>query len=77
MRTATTSVLPIASVLICAAPALAQAPVALVEEVRGKPAGIEFMDYVSAGKVIKLGRQDLIVLGYLRHAGTRPSRAAP
>ena len=66
MRTATTSALPIASVLVCAAPALAQAPVALVEEVRGRPAGIEFMDYVSAGKVIKLGRQDLIVLGYLR-----------
>ena len=66
MRTATTSVLPIASVLICAAPALAQAPVALVEEVRGRPAGIELMDYVSAGKVIKLGRQDSIVLGYLR-----------
>ena len=28
----------------------AQTPVALVEEVRGKPAGVEFMDYVSTGQ---------------------------
>ena len=39
---------------IFGAPALAQAPVALVEDVRGNPAGIEIMDYVSTGKVIKL-----------------------
>jgi hypothetical protein len=50
--------------LITAAPALAQTPVALVEEVRGAP-GIEFMDYVATGKVIKLRPRDLIVLGYL------------
>ena len=66
MRTVTTSALPIAGVLVCAVPALAQAPVALVEEVRGRPTGIEFMDYVSVGKVIKLGGQDSIALGYLR-----------
>ncbi len=47
-------------------PALAQAPVAVVEDVRGKPAGVEFMDYVAAGKVIKLGAKDVIVLGYLK-----------
>ena len=65
-RGASVATLATAGALVCAAPALAQAPVALVEEVRGRPAGIEFMDYVSAGKVIKLGRQDSIVLGYLR-----------
>ena len=48
------------------APASAQAPVAVVEEVKGKPAGIEFMDYVTPGKVIKLGPKDTIVLGYMK-----------
>ena len=45
--------------------ALAQAPVAVVEEVKGKPSGVEFMDYVTPGKVIKLGPTDAIVLGYM------------
>jgi hypothetical protein len=48
------------------APVSAQAPVAVVEEVKGKPAGIEFMDYVTPGKVIKLGSKDTIVLGYMK-----------
>lgn len=38
--------------------------VALVEEVTGAP-GVEFMDYVEAGKVIPLKPQDSIVLSYL------------
>jgi hypothetical protein len=46
--------------------AAAQAPVAVVEDVRGQPAGVEFMDYVAAGKVIKLGPKDVIVLGYMK-----------
>ena len=32
--------------------AAAQAPVAVVEDVQGKVTGVEFMDYVDAGKVI-------------------------
>jgi hypothetical protein len=35
--------------------AYAEMPVAIVEETTGKPAGVEFMDYVAAGKVIELG----------------------
>lgn len=54
-----------AGMLIMGAPALAQTPVALVEEVRGNPAGIAFMDYVPTGKVIRLRSGDSIVLGYL------------
>ncbi len=57
--------------------ARAEAPVALVEEITGKPSGIEFMDYVAPGKVIALGPRDAIVLGYIRscwretiHGGT-------
>lgn len=48
------------------ASASAQAPVAVVEDVAGKPAGVEFMDYVATGKVIKLGPKDSIVLGYMK-----------
>jgi len=33
------------------ASAAAQAPVAVVEDVKGKVAGVEFMDYVAPGKV--------------------------
>jgi len=48
-------------------PAAAQlkAPTAIVEEVRGDVAGVELMDYVSPGKVIKLGTTGSIVLSYL------------
>jgi hypothetical protein len=45
--------------------ASAQGPVAIVEEVTGHPSGIEFMDYVEAGRTIQLGPQDSIVLSYL------------
>ncbi len=43
----------------------AQAPVAVVEDVDSKTAGVEFMDYVSAGKTIKLGPSDTLVLSYM------------
>jgi hypothetical protein len=43
----------------------AERPVAVVEEVKGKVAGVEFMDYVTPGKVIKLGPKGSIVLGYM------------
>jgi len=46
--------------------ALAAAPVAVVEDLRGKVAGLEFMDYVAPGRVIVLGPKDVLVLGYLR-----------
>ena len=39
---------------------------ALVEDVRGKVSGIEFMDYVSRGSTIELGSQGSVVLGYLK-----------
>lgn len=48
------------------ASAAAQAPVAVVEDVKGKVADVEFMDYVAAGKVIKLGTKNAIVLGYMK-----------
>lgn len=49
-------------------PAMAQlsAPAAIVEEVKGDVAGVEFMDYVLPGKVIKLGAHGVLVLNYLR-----------
>jgi hypothetical protein len=46
--------------------AIAQAPVAVVEEVQGNVTGAEFMDYVAPGKVIKLGSGASVVLGYMK-----------
>jgi hypothetical protein len=40
-------------------------PIALVEDVKSAMAGVEFMDYVGAGQVIKLGPGDKLVLSYL------------
>jgi hypothetical protein len=54
-----------ACVLASAVSAAAQLPVALVEDVNSKTAGVEFMDYVPAGKIIRLGPQDSIVLEYM------------
>jgi hypothetical protein len=46
--------------------AVAQMPAAVVEEVVGGVAGVQFMDYVEPGQVIRLGGHDRIVLGYLK-----------
>jgi hypothetical protein len=51
--------------LVSPAAAQLQAPTAIVEDVKGKVAGVEFMDYVHPGKVIKLGTSGSIVLSYL------------
>ena len=52
--------------LVWAGPALASGSVAaLVEDVTGASAGVEFMDYVETGKIIRLNPQDSIVLSYL------------
>ncbi|MCX7310742.1 MAG: hypothetical protein NTV56_03235 [Alphaproteobacteria bacterium] len=44
----------------------AQTLTAIVEDVRGGPAGVEFMDYVKPGRVIQLGSNGKIVIGYLK-----------
>lgn len=41
-------------------------PTALVEDVKTATAGIEFMDYVGNGQVIKLEPGDVLVLSYLK-----------
>lgn len=46
--------------------AAAQVPAAIVEDVTGKVDGVEFMDYVAPGKVIKLGPKATVVLGYMK-----------
>jgi hypothetical protein len=49
-----------------AGPALASGPVAaLVEDVTGASAGVEFMYYVETGEIIRLNPQGSIVLNYL------------
>jgi hypothetical protein len=39
--------------------------VALVESVSSNSPGVEFMDYVQAGQIIRLGPHDTIVLSYM------------
>jgi hypothetical protein len=41
-------------------------PTALVEDVQSPASGIEFMDYVGTGQVIKLAPGDVLVLSYLK-----------
>ncbi|MBT1511917.1 hypothetical protein KIP88_15520 [Bradyrhizobium sp. SRL28] len=53
-------------VLALASPAAAQSPVAVVEDVKGKVTGAEFMDYVTPKSVIKIGADGSIVLSYLK-----------
>ena len=53
-------------VLSMAASAAAQVPVAIVEDAQGKVDGVQFMDYVAPGKVIKLGPKATVVLGYMK-----------
>lgn len=62
------AVVPLAAVVVAvsATAARAQDPVAIVEDVTGAQATVQFMDYVSTGTVIKLGTTDNLVLGYMR-----------
>ena len=61
--------IPIALLKVAGSFALAAAPhfpVAVIEDITGTPPGIQFMDYVEAGQVIKLGPQDAVVIGYFK-----------
>jgi len=62
------SVLRLASVLLVlsSVQAVAQAPTAIVEDVDSKSAGVEFMDYLSPNRVIRLAPNETLVLGYLK-----------
>jgi hypothetical protein len=62
---ATVAAVTASTILLPLAPTLAQAPVAIVEDVQGKPLGVEFMDYVTVGQVIRLAPGESIVLAYL------------
>jgi hypothetical protein len=54
------------SLLGLMASAVAQTPVAVVEDVQGKVVGAEFMDYVTPGTKIDLGSKGSIVLSYMK-----------
>lgn len=49
-----------------AGPVAAQTPVAVVEDVRGRVTGAEFMDYVAPGRIIEIGPDGIVVLGYMK-----------
>ena len=52
--------------LALASPAAAKSPVAVVEDVKGKVTGAEFMDYVTPKAVIKIGDGGSVILSYLK-----------
>jgi len=52
--------------LALTAPAAADSPVAVVEEIQGKVTGAEFMDYVTPKAVIKIADGGSVVLSYLK-----------
>ena len=58
----------VAGAFACVVPTAGAAPlpVAVIEEITGTPAGVEFMDYVEAGKVIRLKAKDSVVLSYMK-----------
>ncbi|MBR0737616.1 hypothetical protein JQ581_11830 [Bradyrhizobium liaoningense] len=56
----------LAGAFCLAAPAMAETPAAIVEDVQGKVDGVAFMDYVAPGKIIKLGPKASITLSYLK-----------
>ena len=56
----------LASIAAGATPAAAGEPAAIVEDVGDGVEQLAFMDYVEAGRVIDLGQDGRIVLGYLR-----------
>jgi hypothetical protein len=60
------AIVVVVGVMGFAGSAIAQAPVAVVEEVQGNVTGAEFMDYVVPGKVIKLGQGASVVVGYMK-----------
>jgi hypothetical protein len=66
MNNLTGTAIVAAFALVPAAQAAAQAQVAVVEDVRSKTAGVEFMDYVAVGRRIRLEPRDTIVLEYMQ-----------
>lgn len=59
-------VLATIAILIFGAGAAFAQQAALVEDAKGRNLDVDFMDYVDVGRVIKLGPNDELVLGYLR-----------
>src|SRR6476646_3443735 len=60
--------------LALAAPAAADSPVAVVEDVKGKVTGAEFMDYVTPKAVIKIADGGSVILSYLKSCRRRHRR---
>lgn len=54
----------LAGLALWAVQALAGDPVAMVEDIKSKSAGVQFMEYLQQGKVIPLDAKDVIVVDY-------------
>lgn len=60
------ALLALAIATAVAARAQSAEPVAIVEEVSSQNAGVQEMDYVAAGRVIRLAKDDTLVVSYMR-----------
>src|SRR4051795_11724292 len=52
--------------LALASPAVAASPAAIVEDIKGKVTGAEFMDYVTPESVIRIEGDGTVILSYLK-----------
>jgi hypothetical protein len=59
------AILMIAAAATAGVAVAAPVQVALVEDISGDSPGVEFMDYLEAGRIIRLGPHDSIVLSYM------------
>jgi hypothetical protein len=58
-------VLALAGAVLATSAASAGSPVALIEELSGNPAGLEVMEYLETGRIIRLSARQTIVVSYL------------
>ena len=57
--------LALAGAVFATSAASAGSPVALIEELSGNPAGLEVMEYLETGRIVRLSARQTIVLSYL------------
>jgi hypothetical protein len=65
MRKIRNAVLAVAAAMLATSAASAASLVALVEDLNGNPPGVEIMDYLETGRIVRLGARETIVLSYL------------
>ncbi len=66
IRRSAMKALVVAAAAVVPGGAIAAGPVAIVEDVDASLAGVAFMEYLEAGRVLQLGANGMVAIGYLR-----------